>query len=462
MDKPREECGIIGIYSKNRNVASDIYFGLIALQHRGQESCGIAVNRDREISYYKDLGLVNEVFDAKKLSELDGNMGIGHVRYSTSGSVMRENAQPLVLRYLKGALAIAHNGHLVNTKKLREEYEQGGAIYQTTCDTETMAYTFARERVKSKSIQEAINASMSKLTGAYSVVVMSPKKLIAVKDPWGFRPLCMGRKGDDIVFASETCALDCLGVKFERELDPGEIVIVEDGKVTSIRDNCADARNHVCIFEYIYFARPDSVIGGRLVSDARRLAGKFLAQERPVDADIVIGVPDSALPAALGYAMESGIPYEEGFLKNRYITRTFIMPDQSSRSLAVGLKLNPIKKYVEGKRVCMVDDSIVRGTTTQKIIKSLRDAGAKEVHVRISSPPFLWPCYFGTDVPSRKELVAVNQTLEEFTKNIGADSLAYLSVEKLGLLLSEGSDGGYCRGCFTGKYPVDEIEGEGI
>lgn len=457
MNELKEECGIIGVYSKNRNVAPDIYYGLIALQHRGQESCGVAVTRDREISHHKDVGLVNEVFTENTLSNLLGNMGIGHVRYATCGVGERENVQPLVLRYVKGALAIAHNGSLVNSHELRKEYERSGAIYQTSSDTELIAYAIARSRLESESIEEAVGLAMKRLMGAYSLVITSPRKLIAVKDPWGFRPLCMGRKGDDFVFASESVALDCIGATYERELDPGEIVVVEDGEVRSIRDNCDLSRKYMCIFEYIYFARPDSVIDGQHVGLSRRVAGKILAQDSPVDADIVIGVPDSAIQAAMGYARELGIPFEDGFVKNRYITRTFIMPDQQSREIAVWLKLNPIKEYIKGKRVCLVDDSIVRGTTTHIIVKALRDAGAKEVHVRISSPPFRWPCYFGTDVPDRDQLVAVKNTVDETARKIGADSLAYLNIKRLDSLIPDVKDKGFCRACFTGEYPMEVI-----
>ncbi len=456
MGKLKEECGVFGIYShSNDNVATDIYYGLTSLQHRGQESCGIAVNKDRETSYYKDEGLVNEVFNEKNLKELIGNMGVGHVRYSTTGGARRENAQPLVLRYVKGTLAIAHNGNLLNAIQLRSEYEKNGAIYQTTSDTEIIAYTIARERVNCKSIEHAVSNAMKKLVGAFSLIIMSPKKLIAAKDPWGFRPLCMGtleRDGKkDIVFASETCALDAIGAIFERELLPGEIVTVEDGNVISNKDNCS-AKSNLCIFEYIYFARPDSIINGQLVNDSRRLAGSLLAKEHPVEADIVIGVPDSGIPAAIGYSKESGIPFEEGFIKNRYIARTFIKPDQMSRRLAVSLKLNPIKKYIQGKRVIMVDDSIVRGTTSSRIVGLLREVGAKEVHVRVSSPPFLWPCYFGTDIPSREGLVAVNHTAEEVAKIINADTMGYLSVDALNYITPDCTSG-FCKGCFTGEYP---------
>ncbi|MCL2703944.1 MAG: amidophosphoribosyltransferase [Defluviitaleaceae bacterium] len=451
----REECGIIGVYSTARNVTSDIFYGLVSLQHRGQESCGIAVTHDREINHFKDVGLVNEVFNGKRLRELSGHMGIGHVRYSTYGTESRENNQPLVLRYIKGALAIAHNGNLVNSAKLRKEFEQVGAIYQTTCDAEVIAYAIARERMGAGSIEKALCMAMHKLKGAYSMVLTSPRKMIAVKDPWGFRPLCMGFKGDDIVFASESAALDCLGARYERELDPGEIVVVEDGKAVSIRDHCGTGKKSVCVFEYIYFARPDSVIDGQLVNNSRRLVGKILAQDSPADADVVIGVPETGIPAAVGYARELNLPYEEGFVKNRYITRTFIKPDQSARSASVILKLNPIKEYIRGKRVCLVDDSLVRGTTMQILVKALRDAGATEVHVRICSPPFLWPCYFGTNICDRGQLAAATSTEAEMARNLGADSLAYLRTERLPEILPDMRQPGFCNACFTGKYPIE-------
>ena len=453
----KEECGIFGIYTKTDDVAQPIYYGLTALQHRGQESCGIAVNKDREIEHYKDSGLVNEVFNEEILRGLKGNMGVGHVRYSTAGDAIWENTQPLVLRYIKGSLAIAHNGNLLNGTELKKEYEKYGSIFQTTSDTEVIAYAIARERVNSHSIEEAVSRAMKQLKGAYSLIVMSPQKLIAAKDPWGFRPLCMGKTEDgSIVFASESCGLDAVEASFVKELDPGEIVVVENGEVSYRRENCKN-KGSVCIFEHIYFARPDSVINHQLVMDSRRLAGEILAEEHAVDADIVIGVPDSGVGAAQGYSKRSGIRLEEGFMKNRYITRTFIKPDQGARRQAVALKLNPIRQYIEGKRVVMVDDSIVRGTTSLRIINALRRAGAKEVHVRISSPPFLWPCFFGTDVPSRKALVAVNHTVEETAKLIGADSLGYLSMEKLREIVPcSNPHTDFCSGCFNGCYPIED------
>ncbi|MBE6013444.1 amidophosphoribosyltransferase [Anaeropeptidivorans aminofermentans] len=454
MDKLHEECGVFGIFDMTRDdVAQTAYYGLVSLQHRGQESCGIAVNKDRDIYHYKDLGLVNDVFNNKILDSLQGNMAVGHVRYGTTGGKGRENAQPLVLRYLKGNLAIVHNGNLRNTDELKTEYERTGAIYQTTSDTEIVAYTIARQRAQSKSIEEAIERSMSILKGAYSLIVMSPQKLIAAKDPWGFRPLCMGKLNDGYVFASESCAFDAIGAEYIRELEPGEIVIADKNGIREIKAACGREKEKLCIFEYIYFSRPDSKIGGQLVYESRKLAGRILAKEHPVEADIVFGVPDSGVASGMGYSVESGIPYEDGFVKSRYIGRTFIKPNQIDREIGVRMKLNPLKTNIEGKRVVMVDDSIVRGTTCAIIVKLLRKAGAKEVHVRISSPPFLWPCYFGTDIPSRDALIANKLSLEEIRKFIDADSLGYLSIENLNAIVPN-SDRTFCNACFTGDYAI--------
>lgn len=447
-----EECGVFGIYDPKGDCARTTYYGLYALQHRGQEACGIATMKKRELSSYKDIGLVGEVFHEDILDELAGTMAVGHVRYATTGGGQRENAQPLTLKYVKGTLAVAHNGNLVNTSELKTDFEYKGAIFQTTTDSEIIAYAIAQERLRCPSAEESVSKAMQRLKGAYSLIVMSPRKLIAARDPWGFRPLCMGRRGDAVVFASESCALEGVNAKFERDLEPGEIVVVEDGDVRSIRDNCC-GKSHLCIFEYIYFARPDSVIAGQSVHMARRNAGRLLAQEFPVDADIVIGVPDSGLDAAMGYAEESGIPYGEGFVKNRYIGRTFITPDQTSRENKVRLKLSPLRSQVEGKRVVMIDDSIVRGTTSGQIIKLLRDAGASEVHMRVSAPPFISPCYFGTDIPDKEKLIACHHTIEEIGEMNGADSLAFLSLTALRKIAPDASCG-FCEGCFTEKYPI--------
>lgn len=455
MDKRiGEECGVFAIYDPKGDCARSTYYGLYALQHRGQESCGIAVNNNRDITYYKNMGLVNEVFNDDIINKLGGTMAIGHVRYSTTGESLRENAQPLVLRYVKGNIAIAHNGNLINKPQLEKWLSHDGAIFQTTTDTEMIAYTIAKHRLRCKSVEEAVKKTVKHLVGAFSLVVMSPQKLIACRDPWGFRPLCMGKKGDAIVFASETCALDTVGADYVRDIEPGEIVVVQDGEIRTIKDYVNTKPFTQCIFEYLYFSRPDSVIDGQPANESRELAGAILARRFPTDADVVIGVPDSGLNAAMGYAKESGIPYGIGFIKNKYIGRSFIEPTQSMRENAVRIKLNVLKSTVEGKRVIMVDDSIVRGTTSKRIVSLLRKFGATEVHVRSSAPPFICPCYFGTDVPSKDQLIATNRTIDEMCDMIGADSLAFLPVEDLKDIIPKASCG-YCDGCFSGKYPVE-------
>lgn len=454
-DKLHEECGVFGVYDTAgvNNIVSTCYYGLYALQHRGQESCGIAVNDEGVITNHRDLGLVNEVFTKPQLKALgNGQIAIGHVRYATTGQPRRSNAQPLLVNHIKGAMALAHNGNLTNAAELREEQELRGGIFHSTSDTEVIAYTITHERLTAPSIERAVEAAMYKLRGAYSLVLMSPQKLLAARDPMGFRPLCMGKIDDSIIFASESCALQAVGAEFIRDIEPGEIVVVSEAGVESIRTHCGKGSS-LCVFEYVYFARPDSVIDGASVHVARVKAGIALAKEHPVEADVVIGVPDSGLDAALGYAQESGIPYGIGFLKNKYIGRTFIAPNQAQREDNVRIKLNPIAATVKGKRVVMVDDSIVRGTTSLKIIKLLREAGAKEVHMMLSCPPFLYPCYFGTDIDSSENLIAFNHTIDEIRQIIGADSLGYLSIKALGEL-AEGCSLGFCNACFTGKYPV--------
>ncbi len=453
-DKPGEECGVFGIYDKYGHDCADmIYYGLYALQHRGQESCGIVVNNNREITYKKGMGLVTDQFNGEVLEGLKGNIGVGHVRYSTTGESRWENTQPLVSRYIKGTLVIAHNGNIVNADELRKEYEKTGAIFQSTTDSEVIAYALARARIKNTCIEEAIVDACNVIKGSFSLVIMSPEKLIAARDPLGMRPLVMGSIGQSIVFASETCALDAVGAEYVRDIEPGEVVIVDRGGVRSLKDNCGKA-SKMCIFEHIYFARPDSIIEGQSVYEARVEAGKILAKEHPVDADIVIGVPDSGLCAAVGFSRESGIPIADGLIKNRYIGRTFIQPKQSQREAAVRIKLNPIKAVVDGKRVVMIDDSIVRGTTCGHIVNLLKMAGAKEVHVRVSSPPFLWPCFYGTDISSRKNLVACHNSQEQIRKLIGADSLGFLSLDKLGDIVPN-LNGGFCDACFSGNYPTE-------
>ena len=429
-DNVHEECGIFGIYDNGDqlDVSRLTYYGLYALQHRGQESCGIAVNnRDEEdkiqILQYKDMGLVQEVFNPLVLKELQGFAAVGHVRYTTAGASRRENAQPLVSRYQKGAFALAHNGNLVNVDKIREELQEQGAIFQTTNDSEIIAQLMAKERIRTNSTAEAMMKVMTEISGAYSIIVMTPQRMVVARDPQGFHPLCIGKIKNSWVFASETCALDSVNAEFVRDVEPGEVVVVDKDGLHSYTDLCGQ-KSALCVFEYIYFARPDSVIDGASVHNARLNAGKFLAKESPVEADIVIGVPDSGLDAALGYSYESGIPYGVGFIKNRYIGRTFIQPTQEEREAALRIKLNAMRETIAGKRVVMIDDSIVRGTTCGRIVKLLRDAGAKEVHVRISSPPFLNPCYFGTDIDNRDKLIACKLSLEETCSYIGADSLA--------------------------------------
>lgn len=452
-----EECGVFGIFeNKTTYVAQSVYHGLYALQHRGQESCGIAVNDDGVFRHHRGDGLVHEVFTNEKMEHLGvGNMAIGHVRYSTTGGKNANNIQPLVIRHIKGNLAVAHNGNLVNAPDLRKQFELKGGIFHGTSDTESIAYSIVAERLTSKSTEEAVEKVMRSLKGAYSCVVMTATKLIAFRDPDGFRPLCLGKTADGAwIVSSESCAIDSIGAEFVRDIAPGEIVVISTEGVESIKTHCG-SRGNICVFEYIYFARPDSVIEGSSVQQARIRAGRFLAQEHPVDADIVIGVPDSGLDAALGYAQESKIPYGIGFVKNRYIGRSFIQPNQNQREDAVRIKLNVIKENIKGKRVIMIDDSIVRGTTCARIVALLREAGAKEVHMRVSAPPFKYPCFFGTDVDSQENLIACKfDTVDEIAKEIGVDSLGYLSVCAT-KKLAENSDCGFCDGCFTGCYPVE-------
>ena len=456
MSQLHEECGVFGLYTHEPEAAAiHTYHALYALQHRGQESAGIAINDDGVISSHKDVGLVSEVFPPDVLQNLgSGTITVGHVRYATTGNKSRTNAQPLVINHVKGSMVLAHNGNLTNAAELREKLELSGAIFHTTSDTEVIAYTITAQRLTAPSIEEAVDAAMDIIQGAYSLVLMSSTKLIAARDPSGFRPLCIGTMEDGgYVFASESCALDAIGAHFLRDVEPGEIVIADGNGLRSIRTHCNGRKSSLCVFEFIYFARPDSVIDGASVHEARLRAGAFLALEHPVQADIVIGVPDSGLDAAVGYARQSGIPYGIGFIKNKYIARTFIAPGQKSREDKVRIKLNPIASVVKGKRVVMIDDSIVRGTTSQRIVKLLRDAGAKEVHVRVSAPPFLHPCYFGTDIDSRDHLIACNHTTEEIAEIIGADSLGYLSVDSVHKL-AVGCGCTFCDGCFTGNYPV--------
>ena len=458
MSSLREECGVFGVYSPEPyDVARMTYYGLFALQHRGQESCGIVVNDDGLFRVYKDEGLVNDVFTTERLDGLGlGNMAVGHVRYGTTGSGGRSNAQPILVNHVKGRMALAHNGNLVNSSELRTELELQGSIFHTTSDTEVISYIITKERLGAPSIEEAVNRAMNRLKGAYSLAIMSPSKLIAVRDEHGFRPLCYGRTEDGRwVVASESCALASVGAEMIRDLDPGEIVVFDKNGPRSIRDHCGKARKSLCVFEYIYFARPDSVVDGAAVHTARTRAGAYLALEHPVQADVVIGVPDSGIDAAVGYSKQSGIPYELGFIKNKYIGRTFIAPGQASREDKVRIKLNPIADVVRGKRVVMIDDSIVRGTTSARIVKLLREAGAKEIHVRVSAPPFVNPCYYGTDIDSRDNLIACHHTVEEIAQIIGADSLGYLSLDGARKMACGGTGEGYCTACFGSEYPTE-------
>ena len=447
-----EECGVFGVYAESpTDVANIAYYGLYALQHRGQESCGIVVNDDGVFASHKDLGLVGDVFSPEILSSFpNGCMAVAHTRYGTTGATNRNNCQPIEVNHQKGRMALAHNGNLSNAAELRSELELSGAIFHTSSDTETIAYIVTRERLKTASIEDALCQAMNTLNGAYSLVLMSPQKLICARDPFGFRPLCYGQTSDGIyVVASESCALKAVGAEFVRDVEPGEILIFSKDGVTSRKEHCQKKKKSICIFEYIYFARPDSVIDGVSVHEARVIAGRALAKIHPVSADIVIGVPDSGLDAALGYSRESGIPYGIGLIKNKYIGRTFIAPN--NRLDQVKIKLSAIEEVVRNKKVVLIDDSIVRGTTSGRIVKLLRDAGASEVHMRVSAPPFMFPCYYGTDIDSQENLIACHYSIPEIAAMIGADSLGYLPVECLCDLAPEGT---YCSACFDGGYPT--------
>ena len=456
MAEIKEACGVFGIYDLDGNdVVSSVYYGLTALQHRGQESCGLAVSDTAaergNVQFHKDLGLVSEVLKEETLSKMSGDIGLGHVRYSTTGASVAENAQPLVLSYIKGTLALAHNGNLVNTQQLKWELIQNGAIFHTTTDSEVIAFHIARERVHSKTVEEAVYKTALKIQGAYGLVVMSPRKLIGVRDPYGLKPLCLGKRDNAYVLASESCALTSVGAEFVRDILPGEIItITKEGIRSQMLPEVKKCAH--CVFEYIYFARLDSVMDGVNIYQARIRGGKSLAKSYPADADLVTGVPESGLPAAKGFSEESGIPFGFAFYKNSYIGRTFIKPTQKQRESSVQMKLSVLGSVVKGKRIVLVDDSIVRGTTIANLIRMLKEAGATEVHVRISSPPFLHPCYFGTDVPSNDQLIAASHSEEEIRKMIGADSLGYMQQEYL-----EGMAGGLplCKACFDGNYPME-------
>ncbi len=449
-----EECGVFGIYAANPfHVGDTVYYGLYALQHRGQESCGITVSNNGRFTTHKDLGLVSEVFTPERLASLgEGTMAVGHVRYGTTGNSGRENAQPIVVSHFTGNLATVHNGNLTNAAELRRELEGRGSIFHTTSDTEIISYVLTQERLETYTAEDAVLRAMNRLRGAYSLILMLEDKLIAVKDKNGFRPLCYGRnRHGDYIIASESCALSSVSAELIRELEPGEVVVFDRDGVHSIKDNCGKAPEAMCIFEYIYFSRPDSLIYGNSIHHARLRAGRFLAKDYPVDADIVIGVPDSGTDGAIGYSQESGIPYDIGLIKNKYIGRTFISPGQKSRETGVRIKLNAVRETVEGKRVVLVDDSIVRSTTIARTVAILREAGATQVHVRITAPPFLNPCYYGVDIDSRENLIACKYSVPEICNLIGADTLGYLGIEHLPELPGD-SGRTYCTACFTGDY----------
>lgn len=452
VDKFKEECGVFGVYSKEDiDVARLTYYGLYALQHRGQESAGIAVAGGEDIKLHKNLGLVTDAFCEGDLDKLKGNIAIGHVRYSTTGATKVENAQPLVSNCKLGPISIAHNGNLVNVDVLRELLEDVGYVFHTTIDTEVVISLIARGA--NKGLEQAVYNACGAIKGSFAIVMETKDKLIGVRDPYGIRPLCLGKIDGGYVLTSESCAFDCIGAEFIRDIEPGEIVIIDETGVKSIHYS-EKTGGHTCAFEYIYFARPDSVIDGVNVHQARVRAGEMLYKAAPIEADVVIGVPDSGLPAAIGYSKASGIPYDMGFVKNRYVGRTFITPNQEIRERAVSVKLNPLKCNVNGKRVVLIDDSIVRGTTSRHLIESLRAAGAKEVHFRVASPAVKFPCYFGIDTPYRSELIGANKSVEEICDFIGCDSLEYLSIEGLKESLGNNSINGFCLGCLNGKYPL--------
>ncbi len=452
-DKLKEECGVVGVYApEKKDIARSVYFGLHALQHRGQESAGIASNKNGKIQYYKEMGLVQEVFNDEIIERLQGDISIGHVRYSTTGESYVVNAMPLVVYHKGGSLALAHNGNLVNAKEIRDELQDNGVIFQTSIDSEVIASLVAKFS-RDQNIEDAIVETTKIIRGAYALVITYGNKLIGVRDPYGIRPLCIGKLDNGYVLSSESCAFSVMGAEFVRDVEAGEMVIIENDEIKSIQyEN--KVRKAACSFEYVYFSRPDSVVDGTNVYLARRNAGIILAREYPVEADMVIAVPDSGTVAAIGYAQESGIPFGEGLIKNRYVGRTFIQPDQRMRELSVKLKLNILKENIKGKRIVMIDDSIVRGTTSGKIVKMLKEAGAKEVHIRVSSPPVKYSCYFGIDTPSRRHLVAANHSVKEISKMIGADSLGYLSVEGLIEAIGLSADK-LCTACFNGKYPME-------
>lgn len=456
-DKPKEECGLFGIFGPGLDVANIVYYGLYALQHRGQESSGIAVSDGSKFHLHKNMGLVAEVFNESVLQKMTGHIALGHVRYSTTGSSLAVNAQPLNFRYLHGLISLAHNGNLGNAGEIRERLAVNGSVFQTTTDSEVIVNLIAR--YGQGSIEEALMKTMIDIKGAYSLLVMTEDKLVGVRDPHGVRPLCIGKLGGAYILSSETCAIDTVGGEYIRDVEPGEIVVIDANGLHSFPTR-QDPRQAFCVFEFVYLARPDSNFNGKNVTLVRREMGRQLALEYPVDADIVVPVPDSGIASALGYAEASGIPYMEGLMKNRYIGRTFIQPQQKMREVGVRLKLNPIREILEGKRVVMVDDSIVRGTTSRLIVQMMRNAGAKEVHLLVSSPPVEYPCYYGIDTSERNQLIAAKHSLEEIRDFIGADGLHYISLE--GMLKATGlPEDKFCAACFSGDYPTEIPEKPG-
>jgi amidophosphoribosyltransferase len=464
-DKFHEECGVVAIFS-HPEAEKLAYLGLHALQHRGQESAGIATSDGLTSRVHKSMGLVADIFTEEVLSQIRGTLAIGHTRYSTAGDSALLNAQPILVQSSKGAIAVAHNGNLVNAAEVRSRLERQGSIFQTNSDTEVIVHLIALSR--EQTLPEAIADALRRVDGAFSLVVMSPDRIIAVRDPRGFRPLAMGRipmvegqKRDTIVFASETCAFDLIGATYERDVRPGELVVVGPEGISS-RFYSTPAPQSSCIFEHVYFSRPDSTVFARSVQTSREELGRQLAREAPVDADLVVPVPDSGVTAAMGYAAESGIPFRFGLIRNHYVGRTFIEPSQSVRDFGVKLKLNAVRSLLEGKRIVLIDDSIVRGTTSKKIVRMIRNAGAKEVHMRVSCPPTISPCYYGVDTPRKDQLIAANKSIDQIRDYIGADSLAYLSLEGLKKACADGEQTTYCLACYSGKYPTDVVDVEEI
>ena len=464
-DKLREECGVVAIYG-HPEASKLAYLSLYALQHRGQESAGIAASNGEQLQLHKAMGLVSDIFTADVLAGIPGSLAIGHTRYSTTGDSALLNAQPIMVECNKGKIALAHNGNLTNAAEVRSHLDQAGSIFQTTSDTEVVVHLIARSR--EQTLDDAMADSLRRIEGAFSLVMLTPDRVFAARDPRGFRPLVMGRisgqaahRADTIVFASETCAFDLIGATYEREVKPGELVIVGPEGVHS-RFYSAQQPQSSCIFEHVYFSRPDSIVFGKAVQQTRDAMGRQLALESPVDADIVVPVPDSGVTAALGFSYQSGIPIQFGLIRNHYVGRTFIEPEQRVRDFGVKLKLNPVRNVLEGKRVVLIDDSIVRGTTSRKIVRMVRESGAKEVHMRVSCPPTISPCYYGVDTPSKNQLIAANKSVDEIREYIGADSLAYLSLEGLRKAAGDGEEHSYCTACYTGKYPTNIVGVEDI